>query len=598
MNYNRLANSFWQQQPQLFQISAFLLEQHFNAIRAHLKLLVAEAVRKAWGMIEVIKAERTTSDTNDASKSFKQNINNEIGRIQATKSEETIVFLENFTNNAFLHSVERMISLHPAHERVLALAIQLTKEKAMAQIESHQTFMAEYLSRKLSEVVNASTSHHSRTLLQSSSPIKQDTSVADTDSESTLFNSSTQRQEVPVASNTATATCTVFHEIHLKINFISEKRQCVLQSLFSIFQICSMKVTSINDLTYMWKTSISPSSWSIRFQMLPLEGDTTSNINTVDIVALKNDVCGVLLHIRNLVLSVAVVVASTLANNIKNSMNDNEIPVVPAIQNHHEPLAASISESNAKNNSQSSSRTAWGADARTRLGLAASNQASTLRNDMGNRFYSEGLTVIEVTSLLHNILSLLMAVLHTIGGLVATNILRNEAEDLRVLIAMELSKTFTLSSCSMIYLDAFLSGLLSTTLTSKYQDQVFYFSDLITTSYSLKLISVGALCRSILRSCKPSSIAYFGSCGGLIGLDRILKSNLLAFTKRLLIIVISNEKCVTDVNNELNDICLDIESDDTNDWVSDPALRSSIKKHLNEDLAELILYLSRLEAIT
>ena len=185
--FHRLEIAFWQQNPQLQNMSGFLLEQTQKACLAHLRDRVAESVRTLWSVLAVLRG------------AYDQKINEMIRLfskedfMQNKREEECLKIIENFKDNfsgavdvekkivhtstvtdakKFLNSflqthlsvaLPELLALHPCHVRVTSLAVQLIHKQAKEQHGALMIFLSSYCARKLGEVSELSIKQFKKT---------------------------------------------------------------------------------------------------------------------------------------------------------------------------------------------------------------------------------------------------------------------------------------------------------------------------------------------------------------------------------------------------------------------------------------------------
>lgn len=214
-----LQGCFWQQHPQLQQMSAFLLEHIQQACSLRLKDKIAAAVRELWTFVAhlnrlsrsrayvisllqqsredvesiLTRIRKSRDSLNDESSSESSSnpmtfesvlrdpshsfaakrvrydkFDSEL-QLQADVIEKELVrdsrsFLADFIDTYLKHSLTELCTLSPSHPMVVDLTIYLIKQQAAAQHQSLLDFIANYGRRKLQEVCSLSCKQFAKSL--------------------------------------------------------------------------------------------------------------------------------------------------------------------------------------------------------------------------------------------------------------------------------------------------------------------------------------------------------------------------------------------------------------------------------------------------
>lgn len=184
---DKLVVAFWQQHPQLQQMSGFLLEHMQKAGLARLRGAVADAVVTLWARSATLKlraegAHRTVlaatpSPSQDVIHSLDYDHGHSHSRGHGSSAAETefarlleaekdAVFaatvsdgsdvLQSLVEHRLSNALQELLALYPCNERVTRLAVWLIRRQARAQRGPLLNYLSSYLSRKLAEVVEAS----------------------------------------------------------------------------------------------------------------------------------------------------------------------------------------------------------------------------------------------------------------------------------------------------------------------------------------------------------------------------------------------------------------------------------------------------------
>jgi hypothetical protein len=177
----RLEVAFWQQHPQLQNMSGFLLEQTQKACLAHLRDRVAQSVRTLWGLLAVLRGiydekinefnllfsekdpllskgeEDCREDINNLMNAFYEAVEVEKETVHTSTVTDAKKFLNSFIQTHLSVALPELCALHPCHVRVTSLAVQLIHKQAREQHGALMNFLSSYCARKLREVSELST---------------------------------------------------------------------------------------------------------------------------------------------------------------------------------------------------------------------------------------------------------------------------------------------------------------------------------------------------------------------------------------------------------------------------------------------------------
>ena len=168
----RLEVAFWQQNPQLQNMSGFLLEQTQKACLAHLKDRVAQSIRTLWALLAVLRGiydEKTleinllfsqqrkgegecTEDIDKLTSAFHEAIEVEKEMVHTSTVTDAKKFLNSFIQIHLSAAIPELCAVHPCHARVTSLAVQLIHKQAKEQHGALLNFLSSYCARKLGEV--------------------------------------------------------------------------------------------------------------------------------------------------------------------------------------------------------------------------------------------------------------------------------------------------------------------------------------------------------------------------------------------------------------------------------------------------------------
>ena len=177
----RLEVAFWQQHPQLQNMSGFLLDQTQKACLAHLRDRVAQSVRTLWGLLAVLRGiydekinefnllfsekdpllskgeEGCRDDINNLINAFYEAVEVEKETVHISTVSDANKFLNFFIQTHLSVALPELCALHPCHVRVTSLAVQLIHKQASEQHGALMNFLSSYSARKLREVSELST---------------------------------------------------------------------------------------------------------------------------------------------------------------------------------------------------------------------------------------------------------------------------------------------------------------------------------------------------------------------------------------------------------------------------------------------------------
>ena len=173
---SRLVDSFWQQHPQLFQVSNFIIELHHSACHERLRDKTRAIIREYWARATDIKSEiKIPAPLND------DNLNKSVENLQnALMVDLNHIFSrclkdgEIYLNELMEERMDRILldlcSLYPCHQQVAQLGVKLITEQIKDQHGALLSIFGDYTKRKLDEVLHLSVQQFKKQSKESVNP--------------------------------------------------------------------------------------------------------------------------------------------------------------------------------------------------------------------------------------------------------------------------------------------------------------------------------------------------------------------------------------------------------------------------------------------
>ena len=180
---SRLVDSFWQQHPQLFQVSNFIIELHHSACREGLRDKTRAIIREYWARAADIKTEikvpaLPVDDMEDSIKEFQSALIDDSNRVFNRSLKDGEVYLNELMEDRMDRILHDLCSLHPCPPRVAELGVQLIKKQIKDQHAALLNIFGDYTRRKLDEVLHLSVQQYKKQSKQSAEKPRRRKEVA------------------------------------------------------------------------------------------------------------------------------------------------------------------------------------------------------------------------------------------------------------------------------------------------------------------------------------------------------------------------------------------------------------------------------------
>ena len=164
-----LERSFWQKHPHLEDMAGFLLDLVRSSCHRRMQDRVAHAVRQYWARVADIRADiGVGGDTSPPSSSenlaarLEHALSSDLQRVLAETMEGGRALLDSSLERTLTVALPELCTLHPAHPRVMRMAMYLIRSQARAEVPAALDFLSSYATRKLGEVCSLSLTQHAK----------------------------------------------------------------------------------------------------------------------------------------------------------------------------------------------------------------------------------------------------------------------------------------------------------------------------------------------------------------------------------------------------------------------------------------------------
>lgn len=536
----RLITSFWQQHPQLLQISTFILEHLRHSCLAHLRERVGDSIRELWNRVANIKVEieedifinnsllsQTNKKETDLLVKFQSLLCTEVKHMHTKTLNDGKIFLEEFTSKNLNAIIPELCTLYPCHIRVSNLAIYLIKMQGKFQCTPLLNFLSSYSQRKLDEVYNISVKQYQKIVDGKSltlSTINKELLVINNDNMKNKISYSKQLQSGIISPK--------IEDNNAKF---SKNKEKIIEKITNLIQhIISRYPTSILNLN-----------------------ESYNNINKlIDKFMSEN---------KDMELF--------LKEFIQMSVNHLKDKIVPKFKfrNYILILFESIQEL-----------------------LLIISSCSNYIYDNGDS--NDNINEITYVNFLIITMKNSLICLEVLFVWLRTNVLIDEFHyfdaidpDMKGKIVIDIVKFFTLSLPSLLYLDAFVKK--SIIVDNKLiLDNLYYPSDCILKVTSNSLISSNSFIRLLISTCRTTTVSYYESCKGLVGFKLLIKQRSLDLIARYLSLRTDLGLVINSFTTASLNICI---GDNEESWYRDPSTRYTIKTLFGSELSSLITQLAK-----
>jgi hypothetical protein len=536
----RLITSFWQQHPQLLQISAFILNHLRHSCLAHLRERVGDSIRELWNRSANIKVEieedinnallsQTNTKETDVLVKFQSLLSAEVKHMHKKTLNDGKSFLDEFTSKTLDAIIPELCTLYPCHMRVSNLAIYLIKMQGRYQSTPLMNFLSSYSHRKLDEVYNISVKQYQKIVdgKNLTSTTINTESLAANNNNNKIINKnsySTQLQPGIICSKLEDNN----YEFSINKDKIIEKVNNLMKHIISKYP------TSIINLN-----------------------ESYNNIDKlIDKFINQNED-----------------METFLKDFIQMSINHLKDKIVPKFKfrNYILLLLESIQK--------------------LLLVISSCSHYTSILpidDDDNNEIKYVNFLIITMKNSLY--------CLEILFEWLRTNIIIDEFHyfdafdpDMKGKLVIDIVKFFTLSLPSLLYLDAFVrkSIIVDNKLII---DKLYYPSDCLLKVTRNRLINSNSLIRLLKSTCRPSTVSYYESCKELVGFKLIIKLISLDLIGRYLS---SRTDLGLDINSYTSSSLAAWTGDSEESWYNDPSTRYSIKTLFGSELSSLITQLAK-----